>query len=123
MLALRKTISLVLAALIAMQCVPGAAGQESVASQITAVPAGTKIELVLKNKQTLRGRKGSISASGFTLVDSHKADHQIAFDDVASAKQIKPHTTRNVLILVGITVAALGIAFAVFVIRAKPILP
>ena len=50
-----------------------------------------------------------MSTSGFTLVDA--GEHQIAFDDVASVKQLtkKSHVTRNVLIGLGIGVAAVGI--------------
>jgi len=92
-----------------MPLVPAASGEDNVASQMTAMPAGAKIELHLKNKETMRGTKGPVSNSGFTLVDAHKAERQIAFDDVASVKQLKSHTTRNVLIGAGIGVAALGI--------------
>jgi len=38
-----------------MHLVPAAAGENSVASQITAMPTGARIELLLKNKQTMRG--------------------------------------------------------------------
>ena len=88
---------------------PMAFGQETVASQITAIPAGAKVELRLNNKQTVRGTRGQLSNAGFTLVDAHSRDRQIAFDEVVSVKQIKSHTTRNVLIGVGIGVAAVGI--------------
>ena len=108
---MRHTISLALTLLMVMHLEPVAAGGDSVASQITAMPTGAKIEIRLKNKQTMRGARGPVSNSGFTLVDARKAEHQIAFDDVASVKQIttKSHTTRNILIVTGIGVAALGI--------------
>lgn len=98
-----------------MHLVPAAIGEGSVAGQITAIPPGAQIELHLKNKEKLRGAKGPVSAAGFTLVDAHTGDRQIAFDDVASVKQLttKSHTTRNILIGVGIGVAALGITAAV----------
>jgi hypothetical protein len=92
-----------------MSSVPAASGVDDAAAQITAMPAGAKMELHLKNNQTQRGVKGPVSNVGFTLVDAHKGKHQIAFDDVASVKQLKSHTTRNILIGVGIGVAALGI--------------
>ena len=108
---MRSTISLALTLLMVMHLVPAAAGEDSVASQITAMPTGARIELLLKNKQTLRGTRGPVSNAGFTLVDAQKAEHQIAFDDVVSVRQIttKSHTTRNILIVTGIGVAALGI--------------
>ena len=112
---MRNTISLALTLLMVMYLVPAAAGEDSVASQITAIPTGARIELLLKNKQTMRGTRGPVSNSGFTLVDAHKAEQQISFDDVASVKQIttKSHTTRNILIVTGIGVAALGITVGI----------
>jgi hypothetical protein len=105
-----------------MHLVPQAFGDESVASQIAALPEGAKIELHLKNKQTMRGSRGALSSAGFTLVDASKAEHQIAFDDVARVIRLprKSHTTRNVLIGVGIGVAALGITAAI-VLRCGPL--
>jgi hypothetical protein len=103
-----------------MHLVSAAFGEDTVASQITAMPAGAKIELLLKNKQTMRGTRGPVSDAGFTLVDTRKAEHQIAFDDVISVKQLKSHTTRNILIGVGIGVAALGITAAIL-LRCGPL--
>ena len=88
---------------------------EAVRSQITSMPLGTNIELRFKDKQKLRGARGAVSDFGFTLVDARAGERQIAFDDVTSVKpvSIKAHTARNILIGVGITVAAVGIWFAV----------
>lgn len=102
----RKTISL---ALLLLMVLPSVFGQERVAIQIAAMPTGTKIELRLNNKQTVRGTRGPLSTTGFTLVDARAGERQIAFDEVVTVKQLKSHTTRNVLIVVGIGVAALGI--------------
>jgi hypothetical protein len=79
------------------------------------MPTRAKIEFLLKNKQTMRGTRGPVSNSGFTLVDARKGEHQIAFDDVATVKQIttKSHTTRNILIVTGIGVAVVGITLGV----------
>jgi hypothetical protein len=114
---MRKTISLALTLLMVMQLVPAASGEDSVASQITAIPAGARIELRLKNKQTMRGARGAVSDAGFTLVDARNGEHQIAFDDVASVKQIttKSHTARNILIGVGIGIAAVAITLGILV--------
>ena len=117
---MQSTISLALTLLMVMHLVPAAAGEDSVASQITAMPTGAKIEILLKNKQTVRGRTGPVSGSGFTLVDSRKVQHQIAFDDVVSVKQIKSHATRNILIVTGVGVAALGITAGIL-LRCGPL--
>lgn len=108
---MRKTISLALTLLTVTQLLPAAFGAESVASQITAMPTGANIEIRLKNKQEMRGTRGPVSTSGFTVIDARTGEHQIAFDDVASVKQLtkKSHLTRNILIGVGIGVAAVGI--------------
>ena len=108
---MQKTISLTLMLLMVTHLLPAVFGAESVASRITAMPTGTNVELRLKNKQTMRGTKGPVSNSGFTLVDARTGEHQIAFDDVDSVKQLtkESHLTRNILIGVGIGVAAVGI--------------
>jgi hypothetical protein len=108
---MRKTLSLALMLLMVMHLLPAAFGAESVASQITAMPTGTHIELRLKSNQRMQGTRGGVSNSGFTLVDALTGEHQIAFDDVVSVKQLtkKSHLTRNILIGVGVGVAALGI--------------
>jgi hypothetical protein len=83
----------------------------SIRTQIAGMPVGTSIELRLKDKQKLRGARGTVSDFGFTLVDARSGERQIAFDNVASVKQvkIKSHTARNILIGVGIGVGAVAI--------------
>ena len=102
---MKTALSLALTALMAFS----AFGQQDVISQITAIPIGARIELHLNNRLTVRGTRGPLSNTAFTLVDARKGERQIAFDDVASVKHLKSHTTRNILIGVAIGVAALGI--------------
>jgi hypothetical protein len=82
----------------------------SVTTQITAMSLGTNIELRLKNNEKLHGARGAVSGTGFNLVIP-AGDRQIAFDDVASVKLFihKSHTTRNILIGVGIGLGAVAI--------------
>jgi hypothetical protein len=54
--------------------VPAAIGEDSVASQIAGMPAGAKIELGLKDKQTLRGAEGPVSNTGLCLSTQVPAD-------------------------------------------------
>jgi len=49
-----------------------------VASQIIAMPAGAKIELLLKNKQTMRGVRGPVSDAGFKFIDAHKVERPVS---------------------------------------------
>ena len=100
-----------------MQLSPAAFGADDVTAQITGIPAGTNIQVRLKDKQTLRGTRGDVSGSGFTLVSPGGGDRQIAFADVASVKQLnkKSHTTRNVLIVAGIAVIVVVAVVAIHV--------
>ena len=90
---------------------PAAADTASIKTEIVSVPAGTSIEIRLKDKQKVRGARGAVSDSGFTLVATGAGERQIAFEDVSSVKQVKvkTHTGRNILIGVGIGVAAVAI--------------
>jgi hypothetical protein len=83
----------------------------SIKTEIVSMPLGTSIELRLKDKQKVRGARGAVSDSGFTLVVARSGERQIAFDDVSSVKQVKAksHTGRNILIGVGIGVGAVAI--------------
>jgi hypothetical protein len=96
---------------------PAAFGAESVASRITAMPLGAKIELRLKTKQRMSGKTGPVSSSGFTLIDSNKAEHQIAFDDVLSVKRITAKRRAAEIAVVGVGLAAIvvGVLIAVAV--------
>jgi len=117
---MRKILAFLLAFGMLIHSVPAAFAAESVTSQITAMPLGSNIEVHLKNKQKVRGAKGVVSNSGFLLVSAGASDRQIAFDDVASVKQVnaKSHTTRNVLIGVAIGVGVLAIAIGVLAAKA-----
>ena len=77
----------------------------ALSAQIAGMALGTNIELRLKNKERLRGARGTASDIGFTLVNPTAGDRQIAFDDIASVKSytVKTHTTRNILIGFGVT--------------------
>ena len=112
---MRKILAFLLAFGMLIHSVPGVSAAENVTSQITAMPLGSNVELHLKNKQKVRGAKGALSNSGFLLVNASAGDRQIAFDDIASVKQVsgKSHTTRNVLIGVAIGVGVLAIAIGV----------
>lgn len=108
---MQKTLSIALALLLAMQLIPSASGADDVAGKIAAMPPGARIELRLKSQQTMRGTVGAVSDADFTLVDAAAGQRKISFGDVSSVRQVggKSHTKRNVLIGVGIGVAALGI--------------
>jgi hypothetical protein len=88
----------------ATQLAPTAFCAVSVASQITALPLGTKVELHLKNKQQVRGTTGAVSNTGFALIGVSAGEQQIAFDDAASVKRVsskKSNATKIVLIGLG----------------------
>ena len=118
----RQTLSLALVLLMMTQVGPAVFGAEDVASQITGMPVGTNIELRLKNQQRLRGARGVVSGSGFMLVEARAGEHMIVFDDVVSVTRfsLKSHTTRNILIGVGIGLAGVAIATGVL-LRCGPL--
>jgi hypothetical protein len=110
----RKQIRLFTAigCILMLTCLASAAPDTaSFKTEIVGMPLGTSIELRLKHKRKLRGARGAVSDSGFTLVDTRSGERQIAFDDVASVKHVKAksHTGRNILIGVGIGVGAVAI--------------
>lgn len=121
----RHTLSLLLAMLMLAHLSPASFAAENMRTQIAAVPLGAPIELRLKNKQTLRGARGEVSDSGFTLLDSRGGGRQIAIDDVSSVKHStkKSHTMRNILIGVGIGAGVFivlpGILIAALIAHAK----
>ncbi len=115
---MQKIMCFALTLIMALQMARPAYGASSVASQITAMPPGTRIELRLKDKQKMSGTTGALSETSFAFIDTAAGEHQIAFDDVASVKRVggKSHTTRNVLIIAGIGVAVTAI---VIIVHAK----
>ena len=119
---MRQALSVLLVWLLVTQLGPAAFGADDVAGQITGMPTGTNIEVRLKDKQTLRGTRGDVSGSGFTLLKPGGGDRQIAFGDVASVKQLnkKSHTTRNILIGVGVGIVVVVVVLAVY-IKTHPI--
>jgi hypothetical protein len=114
---MRQALSIVLVLLLFTQLTPAVFGADDVASQITAMPAGTNIAVHLKNKQVLRGTTGQVAPSGFTLVNPRAGDRQLAFADVLSVKQVakKSHKVRNILIIGGVAVVAVVAAFGIYV--------
>jgi hypothetical protein len=101
-----QTLSLALVLLMVMPLGPAVFGADSVRSQISKMPIGANVEVYLKDQQMLRGMRGEVTDSAFTLENLNAGNRQIAFDDVSSVKQIKrkTHSTRNVLIIMGAVV-------------------
>ena len=113
---MRQILCLMLVSLLVCQLVPVASGADTVSGQITGMPTGTKIEILLTNKQKLRGARGEVSDTGFTLLNPDTGNRQIAFSDVTSVKVTKKsHTTRNVLIVVGIAVVVVVAVLAIHI--------
>lgn len=90
-------------------------GADDIATQVAAVPMGAKVDVHLKSKQTLHGTRGAVSDTGFTLVNGGTGDRQIAFADVASVKQARSHTLRNVLIIAGVGVIIVVAVLAIHI--------
>lgn len=120
---MRRTLALLLTvALAAGLC----GGQEkiSVRDQIRAIAPNSPIEVRFQDGSKLRGWISDVSDSGFVLKHEIKhqlQDSQFLFDSVRSVKAVKSvhpsHTTRNILIGVGIAVAVIGALLAAAVAR------
>ena len=94
-----RPFSAIVCILMLTRLASGAPDTASIRTEILSLPLGTSIELRLKDKQKLRGARGAVSDTGFTLVDARSGERQIAFDDVGSVKQvkIKSHIARMTL--------------------------
>lgn len=116
---MRQALCITLAMLLVTQFVSSVFGADDVASQITAMPLGTNIELHLKNKQVLRGTTGEVSTSGLLLLNPRAGDRQVAFADVTSVKRVahKSHKKRNILIIGGIAFVAVVTALGIYIKR------
>ena len=112
---MRQALSLILTFGMLASLTMAAPDTAVITSQILAMSVGTNIELRLMTKEKLRGARGTGSTTGFTLVNPKLGDRQIHFDEIQSVKLyvVKSHTTRNILIGVGITIGALAIIGAI----------
>jgi hypothetical protein len=119
---MRQLLSVIMTLALFARSAVAAPDATALITQIVAMPLGTNIEVRLKTKQKLRGARGEVNRAGFTLVSAHASEQQIAFDEVASVKlySAKSHTTRNILIGVGIAAVALGITAAI-ILRCGPL--
>jgi hypothetical protein len=109
---MRQVLSIVLALGLLTQMAASGADTAGITAKIASMSLGTNIELRLKkSKERTRGARGAMSDTGFALVDSRGGERQIAFDDIDSVRPYvhKSHTTRSILIGVGITLLVLGI--------------
>ncbi len=106
---MRSAVSLVLLFFFVTSSSPAAPDSRSLATQLTNIRPGARIEVRLKSNQKLRGARGAISTDSFTLVEARAGDRRIAFADVLSVKKIS-HTKRNVLIVVAVGVVAVVVA-------------
>ena len=115
-LLMRQALSILLIWLMLIPLAPKLYGSPDAASQIRAIPPGAHIEVRLKSKEKMRGKCGPLTDAGFALLDEQSGEHQIAFDQVATVKQLGPHkshTVRNVLIVAAVGVAIFGIVLGI----------
>lgn len=119
-----QILAVVLIALLSGNCFGQApsSNRPSPEEQVRAIDTNSPVEVRFMDGAKLRGWIGEVSDTGFVL--SHEMRHQltksqVAFNQVRAVKQIQSvkssHTVRNVLIGVGITLAAIGIIFGAFV--------
>lgn len=86
----------------------------TVQEQVLEIPAGSLIEVRLKNKEKFRGRLGDISNDGFVVKQARKdkvEDRQITFGEVKSIKMVNKGSNAGRAILYAL--AGLGVLFLV----------
>jgi len=88
--------------------------------QVAQIPGGALVKAKLKNKQTVQGRLGEVTATGYTVqvtTGSQVQNRQVTFDETKSVKQTnKSHTGLAVgLGIVGGVALAFGIIAALYV--------
>ena len=114
----RRILSLLLAAAVANGACFGktkASPAGTIEEQIRSIPPGNPVEIRLVDGSKLRGWIGDISDAGFVLTQEHKNQlekREIPFQQAQAVKRVKSvkpsHTTRNVLIGVGIGVVVVA---------------
>jgi hypothetical protein len=112
----------VLSALLIGNCLgqSPSSNRPSPGEQVRALDTNSPVEVHFMDGAKLRGWIGEVSDTGFVLsheVKRQLTKSQVAFNQIRAVKQVhsvKPsHTARNVLIGVGVTLAAIGIIFGV----------
>ena len=119
---MRNAVAVIMLLLVAVTSTQPVLAGEGAEGQVGAIPNGARMELRLKDKQKLRGFKGTASASGFKFVDQQGGEREVAYADVVSAKAIgKSHLTRNVVIIVAVGVAILAAVVGIEYARCGPL--
>ena len=120
---MRQVLAVVLAVLTAAPILPGQTGSKE---KVLAIPAGSTVEVRLKDKTRLSGRLGAVSDAGFELQTTRSGTigtQQIAFDNLRSIKNTghgsSTHGVGKGLIITLIVVGAV-IATAAALLSAHP---
>ena len=120
---MRQVLAAVLAVLTAAPILPGQTGSKE---RILAIPAGSTVEVRLKDKTRLSGRLGAVSDAGFELQVERSGAieaQQIAFDNLRSIRNTvhrsSGHRVGKGLIITLIVVGAV-IATAAALLSAHP---
>lgn len=114
----RQILSLLLAfALVSGTCFgqTKAPSPGSIEEQIRSIPPDSPVQIRLLDGSKLRGWISDVSDAGFVLTQEHKSrleKSQIPFQQVQAVKRVKSvkpsHTTRNILIGVGIGIVVVA---------------
>ena len=118
----RQIFVVVLAALLSGNCFgrPQSSNQFSPEEQVRAAGTHSPVEVRFIDGTKLRGWIGEVSDTGFVL--SHERKHRltnsrVAFNQIRAVRQVKSvkpsHAARNLLLGVGIALAAIGVIFGI----------
>ena len=118
----RQVLAVVLSALLSGSCFgqTQSSPTRSPEEQLRAIDVRSPVEVRLNDGAKLRGWVGEVSGSGFVLNHEEGPQakkSQVAFNQIKAVKQIQSvnprHTTRNLLIGVGVALAAVVVVVAV----------
>lgn len=123
---LRQWLCVLMAGLLVEPCgLRGAEPPKAVKEQVQEIGANRAVEVRLLAGEKLRGWVGAVSESGFELRLGRERleSRQLGYGEVKTVKaveSVKPsHTGRNILIGVGIAVAAIGIGILIAAHKAE----
>lgn len=94
-----------------------APAKPSIKEQVVLTPAGSLVEVKLRDKRKLRGRMGAVTDTGFTVQHLEKEkvqDARIDFADVKSFKHRQGGMSTGAKVTLGV-LAGVGVTFLVLI--------
>ena len=105
--------------LILILAVPAHARVETAQEQAGKIKLGAKIEVTLQSNEVIKGRRGPMSPTGFSIEPLKEgagaAARAVEFNDVKQVRQTGLNTTEKALIITGVAVAAAVVTVVIWI--------